>query len=216
MAIQSQSCSQLQTKDQTLSKAAPEAKPLFQIPESPRNRTSDVIAALAERIDTEQVSLRTLTDRLGDRTFGVLLILTAAFNVIPFVSTFTGMLTVLLGLQMLFGMTHAGLPGRILDWQLPGEGVKTALLAFEPRIRAIEKFIRPRWQFSEAPIVDRINGFVIALLGLLIALPIPFTNLGPALVIIIMGLGLLERDGLVQLLAMSVGIGLMTAIYLIL
>lgn len=154
-----------------------------------------------------------LTERLGDRTFGILLILLAAFNVIPLVSMFSGLLASLLGIQMVLGMKRAWLPKAILNWQLPSRHVRNALLAFEPRIRTIEKYIRPRWQFSEAPIVDRINGLVIAILGIIIALPIPLTNLGPALVIVVMGLGLLERDGLVQFVALIFGLTVITLIY---
>ncbi|MBT8422030.1 MAG: exopolysaccharide biosynthesis protein, partial [Gammaproteobacteria bacterium] len=47
------------------------------------------------------------------------------------------------------------------------------------------------------------------------ALPIPFANLGPALVIIIMALGLLERDGVIQVFAASIGCLLMGAIYIL-
>jgi len=57
---------------------------------------------------------------------------------------------------------------------------------------------------------------VITLLGIVIALPIPFTNIGPALVIIIMALGLIERDGVVQILAIVFGFGLMSVIYALL
>lgn len=186
---------------------------LFSVPPHHRSRTSDVFLALVRQCQEGEVSLLTLTQRLGDRTFGILLILFAAFNVIPFVSLFSGLLASVLGMQMVLGMRQAWLPGFILHWQLPAKHVRSALLAFEPRIRAIERYIRPRWQFSEAPIVDRINGLIIAILGIIIALPIPFTNLGPALVIVVMGLGLLERDGLVQTLAVGFGITAITLIY---
>jgi len=179
---------------------------LFAVPEAARSRTSDVLLALIERARQPDVTLRTLTDRLGDRTFGMLLILVAMFNLIPFISLFAGLLITVLGVQMALGMRRARLPKSILDRQLPPERVRQALAVFEPRVRAMERFVRPRWRFTEAPIVDRCNGLVIALLGLVVAIPFPFTNLGPALVVVIMGLGLMERDGLVQLGAAAVGL----------
>ncbi|HFQ5289818.1 TPA: exopolysaccharide biosynthesis protein [Vibrio vulnificus] len=51
----------------------------------------------------------------------------------------------------------------------------------------------------EAPVVDQVNGCIILLLGLLISLPFPFTNIAPAFVVMIMGLSLMERDGLLQI-----------------
>lgn len=185
----------------------PEAPPpLFTVPPEPRARTSDVILALAERAKLPDVTIRTLSERLGDRTFGMLLVLVAIFNVVPFVSALAGLLVVSLGLQMSFGMRRAWLPRWVLDHQLPAEKVRAALLVFEPKVRAIERYVRPRWQFTEAPIVDRMNGLVIALLGVIIALPVPFANMVPAIVVIVMGLGLMERDGVVQVFAACAGL----------
>ena len=185
---------------------SPEKPKLFSVPTHHRSRTSEVFLSLAERTHEGNVTLGTLTDRLGDRTFGILLILIAAFTVIPFVSIFSGLLVSVLGLQMAIGITRVRLPKIILNWELPPDRIRTAILLFEPKIRVIEKFIRPRWQFAEAPAVARINGLVIVILGIIIALPIPLINLGPAIVIVVLGLGLLERDGLVQIVALAFGL----------
>jgi hypothetical protein len=179
---------------------------VFAIPEQPRSRTSDVIHSLLERAQHERLTLGSITERFGDRTFGFLLVLFAVFNVIPFVSIVFGLLIVILGAQMAIGMTQARLPGFVLRRELPSQPLRSALLAFEPRVRAIERFVRPRWQFSEAPVIDRINGLLIMLLGLVVAIPLPFTNLGPSLVLALMGVGLIERDGLVQMLAFLSGL----------
>ena len=185
----------------------PAADPsLFSIPEKPRSRTSDVLLEMVEQTKQGKVTLRGLTHRLGDRTFGMLLILLAVFNLVPLVSIFVGLLIFVLGIQMLFGMPEPKLPSFILDRELAGDKVRFALEKFEPKVRKFENYIRPRWHFTEAAIIDRINGLIIAALGLFITLPFPFTNLPPALVLIVMGLGLMERDGLVQLLAATSGI----------
>lgn len=201
------------TENPALANLLKEKNTLFSVPTHPRNRTSDVFLLLVERTYEGKITLSNLTERFGDRTFGILLLLLAAFNVIPFVSLISGLLVSVLGFQMFFGMKRARLPKAILNWKLPPERVRKALLVFEPKIRSIEKFIRPRWQFAEAPVVDRINGLLIAILGLIIAFPIPFTNVGPALVIVIMSLGLLERDGLVQCVALVLGLVSIALVY---
>ena len=185
---------------------------IFTVPEAHRTRTSDVLLSLIERSRSAPVTLRILTDRMGDRTFGMLLILVSIFNVIPFVSSLAGLVIVCLGIQMSIGRTTVWLPSMILDRQLHNESVAIALEAFEPRVRAIERYLRPRLPFTEAYIVDRINGLLITILGAIITLPIPFTNLGPAVVVVVMGLGLLERDGLVQICAAALGILLIVGI----
>ncbi|WP_202802004.1 exopolysaccharide biosynthesis protein [Catenovulum agarivorans] len=189
---------------------------LFSVPERPRTRTSDVLILLiAKSKQSSNISLRALTDRMADRTFGILLIVISIFNVIPFASLIAGLLIICLGLQMSFGRTQAWLPSVILDRKLDSNSVIVALQTFEPKIRTIEQYLRPRLQFTEAYIVDRINGLIIALLGAIITLPIPLTNIAPALIVIVMGLGLLERDGLVQLIAAFLGICIMVGFSLL-
>ncbi len=190
-------------------------QPIFSVPEQPRRRTSYVLAGLADRCKDDTVTLRRLMDGLGDRTYGIALILLAAFNVIPFVSMFSGLLVSLVGLQMVLGLKRLHLPRRVLDYPLPAVRVRAALTLFSDKVLRLEQWIRPRWQFTEAPVVDRVNGLVVSLLGLVITLPIPFANLGPALVVVVMALGLLERDGVVQIAALMVGGGLLMFVFAI-
>ncbi|ENV2990687.1 exopolysaccharide biosynthesis protein [Vibrio vulnificus] len=174
-------------------------KALFAVPENQRSRTSDVIIELIKQAQSPGITLRNLTDRLGDRTFGMLLMLIALFNVLPLVSIIGGILIATLGLQMILGRRKAWLPSVILDRELPNDKVQAILRTFEPKVRKLEQYIYPRIQYMEAPVVDQVNGCIILLLGLLISLPFPFTNIAPAFVVMIMGLGLMERDGLLQI-----------------
>ncbi|HAS8511608.1 ABC transporter permease [Vibrio sp. 03_296] len=174
-------------------------KALFAVPENQRSRTSDVIVELIKQAQSPGITLRSLTDRLGDRTFGMLLMLIALFNVLPLVSIIGGILIATLGLQMILGRRKAWLPSVILDRELPNDKVQAILRTFEPKVRKLEQYIYPRIQYMEAPVVDQVNGCIILLLGLLISLPFPFTNIAPAFVVMIMGLGLMERDGLLQI-----------------
>ncbi|EIO4105952.1 exopolysaccharide biosynthesis protein [Vibrio vulnificus] len=181
-------------------------KALFAVPENQRSRTSDVIVELIKQAQSPGITLRNLTDRLGDRTFGMLLMLIALFNVLPLVSIIGGILIATLGLQMILGRRKAWLPSVILDRELPNDKVQAILRTFEPKVRKLEQYIYPRIQYMEAPVVDQVNGCIILLLGLLISLPFPFTNIAPAFVVMIMGLGLMERDGLLQIGSFLLGI----------
>lgn len=51
------------------------------------------------------------------------------------------------------------------------------------------------------PIVQRINGFIIFICGLLLMLPLPpGTNFTPGLTVFLLSIGILEEDGLFVLL----------------
>lgn len=189
---------------------------IFVPPVEKRRRTSDVLISLAKMCRNESITLRVLTEKLGDRTYGILLIVLSATNVIPFVSIISGVLVFIIGVQMVLGFPQVHLPSFIMDWRLPNLKVKNALLLFARKVRSLEGYIHPRWQFTEAPLIDRCNGIIIAILGAIITLPIPFTNIAPGIVVTIMSLGLLERDGMVQVFALVSGVCIIWVIYLLL
>ena len=75
--------------------------------------------------------------------------------------------------------------------------------------RQLEKFVRPRLAFLHAgPGRRRLFGaIVIAGLGLMLPLPIPFSNHLPAWAVVLLSIGMMEQDGLCVLL------GHLTAIF---
>ena len=69
--------------------------------------------------------------------------------------------------------------------------------------RQLEKFVRPRLAFLHAgPGMFRLIGLgiVIASLGLMLPLPIPFSNSIPAYAVVLLAIGMMENDGLCVLL----------------
>jgi hypothetical protein len=67
----------------------------------------------------------------------------------------------------------------------------------------LESFVRPRFGFLHAgPIMPRVTGLgiVIASLGLMLPLPIPFSNSIPAWAVVLLAIGTMEKDGLCVLL----------------
>lgn len=196
-----------QKGDQILPK---KRKKLFTLPPHKRTRTSDVLAELSVLAKTPDITLRQFTDRLGDRTFGLLLVMFSLLNAIPFISTFSGGIIASLGLQVMLGHRKAWLPAVILDRPLPHNRVVGAFERFIPIVKKMEVLIKPRFHFAEAPLIDRLNGLIIVILGVFIALPIPLANLGPALIVTVMGLGMLERDGLLRMTAAMLGLLIIT------
>ncbi len=144
--------------------------------------------------------------RLGDRTYGLLLVILASINIVPLLSMVAGPVIAGLGLQMALGISRPWFPRKLCALELPSPGTAEALLKAVPTITRLERFILPRWHFTEAPIVDRSLGLVVMALGMIITIPAPFTNLPPSVVLVLLGLGLVERDGRVQLLGLLLGL----------
>ena len=59
----------------------------------------------------------------------------------------------------------------------------------------LERGLRPRWPALTGPAAEPMLGAVIVILGIVLALPIPFGNQPPAFAITLIALGLLEHDG---------------------
>jgi hypothetical protein len=76
--------------------------------------------------------------------------------------------------------------------------------------RQLEKFVRPRLAFLHAgPGMLRLIGLgiVIASLGLMLPLPIPFSNSIPAWAVVLLAIGMMEKDGLCVLLGHLTAMG---------
>ena len=77
-------------------------------------RTSEVFRGLKTIGSGERISLGELTTSLGDRGFGLLVLIFALPNIIPMipgVSTVSGVVIALVGLQMMIGRHAPWMPG---------------------------------------------------------------------------------------------------------
>jgi hypothetical protein len=66
-----------------------------------------------------------------------------------------------------------------------------------PFLQQLENFVEPRLSLFTSAEAERGVGVILFLLSFIIALPIPFGNMLPAIVIVLICLGLIEKDGLI-------------------
>ena len=142
---------------------------------------------------------------LGKRSFGMLLFLSTLPGFIPIPGAggaIAGPLVVMLGAQLLLGMRKPWLPGFIAR-RGPH---RRALVRFRDRISPwlarLERAVRPRASvLLDHRLASAFTGVLLIVLGLLLALPIPFTNYLFAGLLLLFALALLERDGVLMALA---------------
>jgi hypothetical protein len=153
--------------------------------------------------------LRDLLAGLDKRAFGMLLFIATlpAFIPIPIGGAISGPLVVLIGAQLLGGMRRPWLP----DFIARRGPHRRALAAFErrfaPWLSRLEALIRPRLPRLLANRGAAIlTGLVLMLLGLLLSLPIPLTNYLFGALLLLFALALLERDGVLMIIAWIAGI----------
>ncbi len=171
-------------------------------------RLSAIFAQLARDADGP-VSIATLRDAFGDRSFAALLVLFAAFNLIPLppgASAFLGLPLVIVASQMAYGSERAWLPRFLLVRSISPTTFRSAMDWIVPRLIRIERWIKPRyWPFWRRQ-GDRIIGIVALLLAVVVTLPIPLGNWLPAFATALLGLALIERDGVLLTVGAAVGV----------
>jgi hypothetical protein len=88
-------------------------------------------------------------------------------------------------------------------FELSREGARRTLRSLAALHSLAGRTGKPRLQRLPAALAGRGLAFVVGLMGVLIALPIPLGNVLPAVALIGLGLGLLRKDGLATLVGVS-------------
>lgn len=163
--------------------------------------TSAHLLRLLDRAEGARVSVGWLIGQLGDRSFGLTLFAMAMVALVPGASTIMGVLIAWPAVQMLLGHDVAVLPRVIARRQIGIEKLARVVRAVAPRLRWIERLVRPRWP-TPFQATKRLIGLVMLLLGLTLLSPVPFGHVVPALVIMLLALAYLEEDGVALLVAL--------------
>ena len=113
---------------------------------------------------------------------------------------------VLIGAQLLVGLRKPWLPG-FLARRGPSRKSMGRFRDLTSRWLAwLEKLVRPRMEVVlDHPLASAFTGLLLVLLGLLLALPIPFTNYLFGVLLLLFVFALLERDGALMLVAWLAG-----------
>lgn len=165
--------------------------------------TRVLLDRFAQGDPTEVIRLHDVLEGLEERAFGMLLFLSIPVAFIPGVAgVVSGPIVILVGVQLLFGRNEPWLP-KFLGRRGPH---RHAMATFRdklgPWLARLERVVKPRAHaLLDHPIASAFTGLNLILLGLLLSLPIPFTNVLFALLLLLFALSLLERDG--RLLAVS-------------
>lgn len=157
-----------------------------------------------------RISVGEMLDTLGDKSFGILLLLLAMPSALPLpapgYSTPLGILIALLSLQMIMGRHQPWLAEWARKKEFKHRHVQKMLKFTLYFLQKVESWIRPRWFFLCGRKSFIIFGLVIFAMACIMILPIPLTNTLPAMIIFFMAIGLIESDGLVCALALCLGL----------
>lgn len=169
------------------------------------SQLSSVLAAFAVRQGRDGATIGDLMDAMGNRSLGALLVCFAAPSVLPIpgISTVMAVPLIYVSLQLVCGRTTCRLPRSVVRRKLRWSFFDRLV----PYVAKAERLLRPRLPALVSSVSERIIGLLAIGLAGILFLPIPLGNMAPALSIAILGMALVQKDGLAALVGIAAGLG---------
>jgi hypothetical protein len=159
--------------------------------------------------DEHGISISEVTRAVGEKGFGLLLIVLSLPSALPVpapgYSTPFGLVMALIALQMICGRRAVWLPHNIGTIRIKPKLADMMIGSASRFLSKIERYIRPRQKWIRGRSGQASLALVVLIMACLMMLPIPLTNTFPAIVIFMIGVGLSEEDGLLAIGAFTVG-----------
>jgi hypothetical protein len=179
--------------------------------EQPSEARFVAASVLLEHLDSvapkDEVTVRWVLNHLDRQSFGVVLLLLAIVAVVPGISSFAGLLIAISGFEMALGRSVPYFPRWIASRPLRARRVRPVVTCAIAVLRFLEKVVHPRWRPLTSKLT-RVVGITVFLASVrLILVPLPFSNVLPALVIAVVSLAYLEEDGLLLAIALALAAG---------
>lgn len=179
---------------------------------------SATLLGVASSLTGETVTLRDVVGALGEQGLLVLcafLTLPFMFGVsIPGVSTVFGLVILLLGISIAFNRLP-WLPDRLMRRPIQAAALVAVLERGAKFVGRFDRLAHPRLRrLTAAAALNRAHGLALVFSGVLLMFPlglIPFSNTLPALAILFIALGLLQRDGV--FIVAGYGMAALTVVY---
>ncbi|GAB5467338.1 MAG: exopolysaccharide biosynthesis protein [Rhodospirillales bacterium] len=176
---------------------------------SDNERMSEVFRRFVEDIGPRDITLGELVAALGDRSLLVAIVLFSLPNCIPAppgIGSVFALPVLIVTWQLLLDYPSLRLPRRLARRRIPAKTLQwIANKGLRPLIW-VERRCSPRLPGMVNTHRHRWLAVAILILAVVVAFPGPMTNFLPALAILAITVGLLERDGLIVLCGLLFGV----------
>jgi len=156
--------------------------------------TSQLLRTILDNAPGAHASVAWLVRSLRERSFGMIMLLLGLLAIIPGISIVSGLLLLVVGFQMTMARETPILPRVIAARTFPIRRIGQLFDRAYPLIAALERIIRPRWH-TPFIVTKRIVGAIVLMLAITLFLPVPLTNIIPGVLIMLIAVAYLEKDG---------------------
>lgn len=181
-----------------------------------RDDTSQSFIDVLKRIDgdagADGMSVGEIIDRLDERAFGLVILLLSIPCLAPGLpgAQIIAVPIFLLAVQMLFGRNEPWLPSVFMRARIKKSWIASVAAFADKRLNWTERLARPRWRALADGLGERIAALFMALAAITVMLPI--TNSIPSLALLLLALGIIERDGVFTALGALVATAWLSAL----
>jgi hypothetical protein len=185
------------------------ALPNVELRSATPTRTSALLREFCNAVTGERVTVGEMVAALGDRCLGVLIAIFAIPNILPSVvplgNVAVGMFPLIFAIHLACGIDRLMLPAFISKRSVSSQTFKMMV----PRVASVlswfERLLKPRFPAVTGPHFERVIGVLCVALAAITMIPIPFAHNLPAVALVLIGLGLIERDGVAILIGAAIG-----------
>ena len=167
---------------------------------------SVVLQRLHDEVPADHFTLGRLMGSLRKRSFGIIMLLLGLAATVPGVSVGAGLPLMIPACQLILGHATPVFPRRIAVHAFPTRPLVALVQRAIPVLRYLEKAIHPRWHTPLDPTGRLVGVVVLVSSAALVFIPIPRSNIVPALTIVLISLARLEEDGLLLAIAILTGL----------
>ncbi len=168
-----------------------------------------ILRASRDQHHADTLTLGNLLSALGETSFGWAISLFSLLTLLPLPpgsSLVTALPLLITTAQMVLGFPHVRLPGPLARLRLNYAKLRKTVLRLRPVTRRLERVLRPRHQQFFTSKSERPLGGLLFIIAFALFLPVPLSGWFPAVSLFIAGVGIVERDGVVTALGLSLGV----------
>ena len=169
---------------------------------------SQRLSQLAEEAEADAVTLDWIMAQLHERAFGLFLLVLALPCCIPFlygVPQIVALPLMFVSGQILMGRETPWLPRKLGARTVAKSSLEGLARRAGPWLRRIEAVSRPRLAALTRRPLDQVVGVALVLFSASILVPLPGTNTVPGIAVVIVAMGLLQRDGILVVVGAILG-----------
>lgn len=165
------------------------------------------------------VDLKVVVESFGNRAFGPIMVLCGLcmmtpLGAIPGIPPAFGVIVIVFAVQLLFRRETPWMPKILARVKIPATKLKIVQEKLRPILAKIDGIISPRLLWAAtgpAQVVASLIAIILSLTFFPLGM-IPFGVVAPAFIILLLGLGITARDGIIVLLAFGLSLGVFTGV----